>query len=179
MAVRATSLKAMFWADSLGVEALGEHDAPGQRLHAAQRTAHHGGEPFDAEAVGQARLGRDPVFHRHQREGGAIGLAGGRIVVHRAGRAEAGAEVVDADDEEAVGVDRLARAHHVVPPAGALRLVRVVARHVVGGVQRVADQHRVGLVRVQGAVGFIHQRVVADGGAALQAQRFGEVHRLG
>jgi hypothetical protein len=98
--------------------------------------------------------------------------------VHRAGTSEAGAEVVDADDEEAVGVHRLAGADHVVPPAGAFRF-GVVAGHVMRRVQRVADQDGVRFVGVQRAVGFIHQRVIADRGAALQAQRFGEMHRLG
>ncbi|MCY1370744.1 hypothetical protein D9M69_578490 [compost metagenome] len=98
--------------------------------------------------------------------------------MHRAGRAEAGAEVVDADHEEAVGVQRLARAHHVVPPALGAGLALVHARDVVRGVERMAHQHRVAALGVEGAVGFVGERVAADRGAAAQGQRACELHRL-
>ena len=101
----------------------------------------------DAEMVGEPRLRIDPVLDRHQRKIGAPGLAGGRIDRQRAGRAEAAAEVVDADDEEAVGVERLAGPDHVVPPADVVRIALVVAGDVVRCVQRVADEHRVGARR--------------------------------
>jgi hypothetical protein len=151
---------------------------PRQRLHAAEAAAHHAREGLDAERVEQHGLGVDPVFDRDHREVGAVDAAGGGVDVHRAGRAEAGAEVVHADDEEAVGVHRLARAHHVVPPALGAGLALVDAGHVVRGVERMAHQHRVAAIGVQGAVGFVGERVVADRCAAAQGQRARELHRL-
>ena len=151
---------------------------PAQRLHAAEAAAHHGGELLDAQAVQEPRLGIHPVLHRDHGEIGAIDLACVGVGVHGAGGAEARAQIVDADDEEAVGVHRLARPDHVVPPALAFRLAFVDARDVVGGIERVAHEHGVALVGIQRTVGFVGQRVVADRGARLQGEGLGEVHGL-
>ena len=116
---------------------------PRERLHAAQAAAHHRRPLPNAEAIGEPRLRVDPVLDGDQRKIGAPRRAGRGIRRQRSGRAEAAAEVVDADDEEAIGVERLARTDHVVPPADVVGLAFVVAGDVVRRVERVADEHRV------------------------------------
>ena len=151
---------------------------PRQGLHAAQAAAHDGSEPLNAKSVEQRSLRIDPVFDRHHREVGAVDAAGRRVGVHGTGRAEARAQVVDADDEEAIGVEWLARADHVVPPAFRLLLTFVHARDVVRGIERMAHQHRVALVGIELAVAFPGKRVIADRRAASQSKRPREEHRL-
>src|SRR5581483_2555938 len=89
-------------------------------------------------------------------------------------RAEARADVVRAHDEEAPRIERLAGPDEVVPPAGAVGLLRVIAGDVVRGVQRVADQYRVGARGVQLAVGLVSELECGQRRAALQAQRLAE-----
>ena len=132
-------------------DALGVGERPLQRLHGAERAADHRREALDAEAVGEPRLRLDPVLHRHHREVRAPGLAGRRVDRRRPGRAEAAADVVRPDDEEAVGVERLAGSDQVVPPPDVVLVVLVKACHVVRGVERMAHQHRVRARLVQRA----------------------------
>jgi hypothetical protein len=149
---------------------------PAQRLHATEAAADRRGELLDAQCIHQPRLRIDPVFDGHDRKVGTVDAPGVGVHVHRPRRAETRAGVVDADDEEAVRVERLARADEVVPPA--LVLPRARAGHVVARVQRVAHQHRVALRGVQRAVGLVDERVVAQAGAAAQRQRLREHHGL-
>ncbi|MNT39388.1 hypothetical protein D3C72_1756300 [compost metagenome] len=149
---------------------------PRQRLHAAQAAAQHGRQLRDAQAIEQARLGVDPVLHCHHRKVCPVHLAGIGVDVHGPGRAKAGAEVVDADDEEFVGIDRLARPDHVVPPALALGLAFVAAGYMVRCVERMAHQNGVGPVGVQLAIGFESQVVIADGSATFEGERLREMH---
>ena len=154
---------------------------PVERLHAAEAAADHRRQSLDAERRHQARLGVDPVLDRHHRKVAAVGAAVRRRVgvgMGRPGRAEARARVVDADDEEAIGVERLAGADQVVPPALALLLAGMGAGDMVRGIERMADEDGVAARRVERAVGLVGERVVAQHRAAGQAKRLGEVHGL-
>ena len=71
--------------------AVGVLQRPGQRLHAAQATAHHRGQGFNAQGIEQPCLCIDPVFDRDHRKIGAVNLLRVRVDLHRSSRAEAGA----------------------------------------------------------------------------------------
>ncbi|MCY1528399.1 hypothetical protein D9M68_635020 [compost metagenome] len=152
-------------------DTVGQGDGPAQRLHAAQGSAHHRGEALDTEVIRHPGLRLHPVFHGQHRKSGTPGPAGFRIDAGRAGRAEAGAQVIDPDHEEDVGVDRLAGADHVVPPAHVGGIVGRLPGHVVRGIQRMADQDGIAALRVERAVGFHRELVGGQRLAAGQRQR--------
>ncbi|MNF48656.1 hypothetical protein D3C84_299080 [compost metagenome] len=159
-------------------DAIGVGDAPLHRLHAAQAATDDGSPLRDADAVRQARLAVDPVFHGQHREVGTEWLAGVGVGAARAGGAVAAAKVVQADNEEFVGVDRLAGAYAAVPPTG-LAVVRAVeTRGVMMAGQGVTDQHGVARRGVQRAVGFVNQVIRWERTAAGQGQGFTEVRHL-
>src|SRR5690606_2586643 len=109
---------------------------------------------------------------------GAVGLIGLRIEAARPRRAIATAEVVQADDEEAVGVDGLARADARIPPARLAVVHAVVAGGVVMPREGMADQHGIAARGVQFAIGFVGQLVIGQGTAASEHQWFGEMRDL-
>src|SRR3546814_14385478 len=75
---------------------------PAQRLHSSKRAAHYGRKLFNAEMIGQPRLGPYPVFHRKHGKSGAPGLACGRVDAGRAGGTQARTDVIDADPETTI-----------------------------------------------------------------------------
>ena len=155
--------------------------SPGGGLHATQAATHHRRQRLNTQSIQQQRLGMHPVFHRDHGKVRAIDMAVRTVgvEVHGAGGAKARSQVVHTDDKKPVGVHRLARTDHAVPPAFGLGLPRVNARHMVRGVERVADQHRIALVGVERAIGLKRQVVLADGRTALQRKRRIKMHRLG
>src|SRR3546814_2205172 len=89
---------------------------PAQRLHSSKRAAHYGRKLFNAEMIGQPRLGPNPVFHRKHGKSGAPVLACGRVDAGRAGGTKARTDVIDAENEKKNGITSFARAHHDAPP---------------------------------------------------------------
>ncbi len=156
-----------------GINLIREQHRPFQCLHPAERAAGHRREPLDAELVEERALGPHHVRDGDHGEVRPVRLARRRVDRGRPGRAAAAAEQVRGNDEEAVGVERLARADHPVPPAEALagRAVAVdgaepvtgalcgrrrrAARRVGVTAERVADQDYVVPLRGQGAVGLV------------------------
>ncbi|MPN14626.1 hypothetical protein SDC9_161953 [bioreactor metagenome] len=151
---------------------------PRQGLHATQAAADHRGKALDAEQVGEAGLGVYPVFDGDEGEGCAPRLAGGRIDRDGARGSVTAAEVVDADDEELARIERLARAHQIVPPANVVGRVGVAAGDVVRTGQCMAHQYRVAARGIEGTVGFVDQVVARQYAAAAQWQRRGEMRCL-
>ena len=101
-----------------GDDALGIARRPLQHLHAAHRAAGDAENFLDAERIEQHRLRAHHVADGDDGKVEAVRLAGRRIDFGRPRRAHAAADDIGADDEEAVGVDGLARPDHRVPPAG-------------------------------------------------------------
>ena len=139
-----------------------------QGLHAAQTAAHDCGKFFDAEIISQANLRIHPVLNCNKRKVSAVGFASFRVGAARAGRAKARTQVIHADYKKPIGVKRLARSHHVVPPALTLVLPFVQTRHMMRGIQCVAHQHSIAFLGIQGAIGFNHQRIAGQGLSALK-----------
>ena len=80
----------------------------------------------------------------------------------------AAAEIVDADNKKPMGVDGFTWADHVVPPARVFVLLAVITGDMMRAGKRMADQDRIAFVRVELAVGFVHQFVVRQACAATQ-----------
>ena len=149
-----------------------------QRLHTAEAAAYHRRELRNAEQIGKPRLGFHPVVDRDHRKGGAIRFTGCGVYAGRPGRTVAAAEVVNTNDEEAIGVDGFTRADHVVPPTGVFVLLAVITGDVMRAGKRVTDQDRVAFVGVELAIGFVHQFVVRQASAAAQRNGLFEARRL-
>jgi len=88
------------------------------------------------------------------------------------------AEVVQADNEEFIGIEWSAGADDVVPPADVVGLVGIVAGHMMMAGKGVADENGIRLGSIERAVGLVDQIVGRQNSAAAQMQRLVEVGAL-
>src|SRR5690348_14592018 len=100
----------------------------------------------------------------------APGLAGFRISGGRTGRAHAGSNHVRADYKITVRVDRFAGPNHGLPPTSFLG-DRMKARNVLVARKCVADQYRVGTVRIELAVSLVSDLERGQLNAGIELQR--------
>src|SRR3546814_3348298 len=97
----------------------------------------------------------------------AVRLAGAFVDAARPRGPAAAAEIVQCDDVETIGINRLARADAVVPPAG-FAIVRVMdASGVMITGQRVADQDCIRAFSIERAVGLDHQFMTGQRSTAM------------
>ena len=159
-------------------DAFGIGRRPLQHLHPAHRSAGDAEQPLDAEFVEQHGLRAHHVAHGDQRKRQAIRLPGCGVDLGRPDRAHAAADDVGADDEEAVGVDGLARPHHGFPPAWLAGDGMGAGDELVAG-QRMTDQHGIGARFVQLAIGHIGDGPGRERAPAVQRERARRIGRRG
>ncbi len=128
---------------------------PLQGLHPAHAPADHRLQHVDAEKLQQQTLCVHHVLDRDLRKRGPVGFTRVGVDGRRAGGALAAAKHVLRDHEIPLRVDRLARADHLVPPAGLAVILGMPPCSVRVGGQWRTNENRVRLVVVEFAVGFI------------------------
>ena len=155
-------------------DAVGHRHGPLQRPHAAHRAADDARPAADPEGVGQRRLDADLVADGHLGEAGPPAA----VVRGRGGgprRPLAAAQHVGADDEEAVGVQRAARADQPVPPAPGRVPGPGRADDVAVAGERVLDEDGVAAVLVERPPRLERDPHAREDPAALGAEGPGQV----
>src|SRR4029079_544013 len=139
--------------------------------------AKHAEQLGDAEMVQQSRLRADHVAYGDDWEVETKRAACGRVGRARPGRAHAAAEDIGAQHEIAVGVDRLARADHGLPPA---RLAgdRMEVCNMLVASQRMADEHEVRLGGIKLAISLIGDRKLRELAPAVERQLLVEMNDM-
>ena len=148
---------------------------PGQRLHAAHRSADHRRQRANAQMIEQPRLRRHHVGYGDHREVHRKRLTGPWISAGRARAAHAAAQHIGADHEPIIRVHRLARPHQPRPPAG-LAGARVGAGNILIEREGVADQDGIGAIGVEPAIGFIGDGEIRQHAAAGQRKAARQGH---
>ena len=148
----------------------------GERGHAAHRIADHAGQALDAEGAHDVQRGVGAVLDGQLGEIEPVEVAGPRIDRGRTGGALAAAQRIDADDEPAVAVDRLARAEHRFPPA--FGGIAGIGGGVRVGREAGEDQYGVVARGVERAPGFVGDARIVQGAAAFHRECRGEGSEL-
>lgn len=158
--------------DELG--AIGMIGGEGEAGKTAGGWADDGFEFIDAEVVEEEDLGIDDIAGADVREFGAVGFIGFGIRGGGTGGTVATADVIRADDKEAISVEGFTGADEAVPPAWVAFLCpvlgiawsgRISAGSVLGPGEGVEEKDGVILGRGQFAVGFVRERERGQGGA--------------
>ena len=137
--------------------------APLQGLHAAEGAANNRRPALNTKPVGQQCLALDPVAHGDDRKLRAEGLSGFRVDTVWPCAAVTAAQIVQADNEKTVGIDRFAWANATVPPARFPVVSGMIAGGMMVATQGMADKNGVAGIGIQGAVGFHDQVIVFQG----------------
>jgi len=133
-------------------------------------------QPAHPQACDERPVHGDEIAHIEQRKVEPPGLARCRVDRTRPGAALTAAEQIGRDDEPAVGVDRLARADHGVPPARVL-VSFVPARRVRVAGQGMADVDRIAGVRIERSVRLVGNHHLVQLVAAHQRQRIARIEQ--
>ena len=179
IAWRPTSLSAMFCAECLAAQAMGDGGKAALGV-ARQPTARPACRPWSRRR--RRRVARCPDGSSSM----AWALTMSRMVMtgksRPQGRPVAGlisfgplvpmqpAERVAADHEVTVGIERLAGSHHQLPPAG-FAGDRVGTHDELIAGERVTQENRVGALLVERAVGLIGEREGPQGDTAIELER--------
>ena len=133
--------------------ALREAHRPFQGLHASHGPAGHAKQPFNTERINQFLLQTHHIANGDDREPEPVRAARGSVDGTRPRGALTAPQNVGADDEKTIGVERLARTNHALPPAGLAPFdARSTGMRIAG--KCVRDEHCVGAVRIERAPRF-------------------------
>jgi hypothetical protein len=118
--------------------------------------------------IDEPALRPDHVADGDNRKFQSVTAAGLRVDGKRSRGSFASADDVGTDHEKTIGIDGFARTDHEIPPPRSLVFSCMKSRYVRVSRKRVGDQHGVGAIPVQLAVGLIRQRHRAQGFPAFQ-----------
>ena len=140
-------------------------NCPRNDLETTKGAPHRCTSALHADEVQQAPLNFYHVAHGHHREVGAKGASG--FWVHEVGsrRSSTASEYVGADYKETIGVDRLSRPDHDLPPPRFI--VSIMPRDMGISAERMADQNGISSAGIERSVCLVTNRDVGESPATL------------
>src|SRR5450830_184593 len=88
------------------------------------------------------------------------------------------AQIIEANHEKAISIQRLARANQVIPPAWVLVIVFMFASDMVIASQSVADDDGIRFIRIQRAISLVDEIKLRQHLAAFKREWLTEVRDL-